>query len=117
MIKLYGYKKCSTCRKAELKLKDLGKAYEFIDITEAPPSATVLQKIAELTGIAPEKLFNTSGVQYRALNIRSKLPQLNAEQKFALLAGNGRLIKRPIVSDGERASVGYQEPWFVSTWQ
>jgi len=116
VITLYGYKKCGTCRKAEQKLKELGKDYDYVDITEAPPKAEMLQQVAEQAGVAPEKLFNTSGIQYRELNIKTKLPKLNHEQMFELLAGSGRLIKRPIVSDGKRATVGYLEQVFVKTW-
>ncbi len=117
MIKFYGYKKCDTCRKAEARLKALGREYEFIDITASPPGAAQLRQVAALAGITPLKMFNTSGVQYRELDIKSRLPQLSEAQIFDLLAGNGRLIKRPVVSDGERASVGYKEAEFAQCWR
>ncbi len=64
MLKLYGYKKCSTCRKAEKVLKQVGRDFIFVDITESPPSATLLKKVAKQTESPLNKLFNTSGVQY-----------------------------------------------------
>ncbi len=116
-IKLYGYKKCSTCRKAEKALQALDIDYNYIDITERPPSASSLKKWAKSSGIEPKKLFNTSGVQYRELNIKAQLPDMSAQEMFALLASNGRLIKRPIVTDGEGATVGFKEAEFVAHWQ
>lgn len=116
MIKFYGYKKCGTCRKAEKILVKLGLEYTFIDITESPPTAVNLKKMAIQAGISPRKLFNTSGVQYREQDIKSRLPELSEAMIFSLLASNGRLIKRPIVSDGQRTTVGFQEPHFLKTW-
>ena len=115
-IKLFGYKKCSTCRKAEKSLEALGVDYQFIDITENPPSASALKKIAKLAAVEPKKLFNTSGVQYRELKIKDQLPQLSQEDIFSLLAGNGRLIKRPLTTDNGRATVGFKEDIFEQTW-
>ena len=78
MIKFYGYKKCGTCRKAEKALENCleksGTKYAFIDITEAPPSASALNTMASQAAIELKKMFNTSGVQYRELNIKEKLP-------------------------------------------
>lgn len=116
-LKLYGYKKCSTCRKAEKALQSLDLDYEYIDITEKPPSATALKKWAKSSEIEPKKLFNTSGVQYRELNIKTKLPDMSTQEIFKLLASNGRLIKRPIVTDGESATVGFKEADFMACWE
>ena len=116
MLKFYGYKKCGPCRKAEKALQDFGVSYTFIDITETPPSAGVLKKMVAQTGVDLKKFFNTSGVQYRELNIKAQLTQLNDKQILELLAGNGRLIKRPIVTDGENTTVGYNETNFNQVW-
>lgn len=115
-VTLYGYKKCSTCRKAEQTLSKLGVEYDYIDITERPPSANGLKNVAKVANLAPKKLFNTSGVQYRELNIKDKLPDMNASDIYRLLAGNGRLIKRPITTDGQQATVGYKEHSFLEAW-
>ena len=117
MLKFYGYKKCDTCRKAEKALAKLGKEYEFIDITEAPPSQAALKKIVGLSGAELKKFFNTSGVQYKELNIKDKVPGMTESQILAMLAGNGRLLKRPLVTDGETSTVGFDEAAFAKAWK
>jgi arsenate reductase len=120
MIKFYGYKKCGTCRKAEKALENyLGKKgaqYTFIDVTETPPSANELKKMATQADVELKKMFNTSGVQYRELNIKEKLPAMNDKDILDLLTSNGRLIKRPIVTDGVKTTIGYQEEIFKKAW-
>ena len=115
-MKFYGYKKCSTCRKAEKYLESKGIDYEFIDITTNPPSASILKKIPEQAGVEARKLFNTSGEVYRSMKLSTKLPDRKESEIFPLLASNGKLIKRPlIVSDG-KATVGFSEETFRKTW-
>jgi Spx/MgsR family transcriptional regulator len=116
MLKFYGYKKCDTCRKAEKFLQRAAITYEFIDITENPPTAEVLASIAKRANTPLRKLFNTSGIQYRELKIKAQLPTLSDQEILALLAGNGRLIKRPLITNGKKASVGFNEELFVDTW-
>lgn len=117
MIKFYGYKKCDTCRKAEQFLQQAGIAYQFIDITENPPNAAELAEIVQLANAALNKLFNTSGVQYRELNIKERLPALSDQEKINVLANNGRLIKRPLITDGHRATVGFDNERFAAIWR
>lgn len=117
MLRLYGYKKCSTCRKAEKALEQMKVKYEFIDVTQNPPSAAALKKMVQQAGADYRKLFNTSGVQYRELKIKDKLPKMSETDVFKLLAGNGRLIKRPIVTDGSQATIGFNETEFKKTWK
>ncbi|MDH5480290.1 MAG: arsenate reductase family protein [Nitrosomonas sp.] len=117
MFKLYGYKKCSTCRKAENFLQQAGITYEYIDITENPPTAEELAAIAELAEVPLKKFFNTSGVQYRELNIKKQLPKLSDLKIIDLLAGNGRLIKRPLITNGKEATIGFNEELFMETWR
>lgn len=116
MIKLYGYKKCSTCTKAEKALTALGLEYEYIDITTNPPSATALKKLMKQADIELKKWFNTSGVAYREQNIKEKLPNLSKADAITLLASNGKLIKRPVVTDGSDTTVGFKEGDFQQTW-
>lgn len=116
MLKLYGYKQCGTCRKAEQYLQQTEIAYEFIDITENPPTGVELAAIVERANVPLSKLFNTSGVQYRELEIKKKLPALSHREILALLASNGRLIKRPLITDGKRATVGFNEEQFTTIW-
>ena len=116
MLKLYGYKQCGTCRKAEQFLQQAGIGYEFIDITENPPAAEELAAIVERASVPLNKLFNTSGVQYRELKIKDQLPGLSDQAILVLLAGNGRLIKRPLITDGKRATVGFNAQQFAAVW-
>ncbi|MEI2657639.1 MAG: arsenate reductase family protein [Nitrosomonas sp.] len=116
MLKLYGYKQCGTCRKAEQFLQQAGIGYEYIDITENPPAAEELAAIVERASVPLNKLFNTSGVQYRELKIKDQLPELSDQAILVLLAGNGRLIKRPLITDGKRATVGFNAQQFAAVW-
>lgn len=117
MLKFYGYKKCSTCRKAEKALEKAGREFEFIDITEAPPSQAALRTMVRQSGAELRKFFNTSGVQYKELRIKDKVADMGEGEILALLAGNGRLVKRPLVTDGERSTVGFDEKAFLKTWK
>lgn len=117
MLKFYGYKKCDTCRKAEKALAKLGREYEFIDITEAPPSPAALKKAVAQSGAELKKFFNTSGVQYKELGIKDKVTGMTEPQIMEMLAGNGRLLKRPIVTDGAKATVGFDEAVFTKAWK
>ncbi len=116
MLKLYGYKQCGTCRKAEQFLRQAEIVYEFIDITENPPTGMELAAIVERANVPLSRLFNTSGVQYRELEIKKKLPALSSREILALLASNGRLIKRPLITDGKRATVGFNAEHFATVW-
>lgn len=117
MLKFYGYKKCSTCRKAEKVLEKSGQEYQFIDITETPPAQAALRTIVRQSGAELKKFFNTSGVQYKELKLKDKVAGMSEADILALLAGNGRLVKRPIVTDGARSTVGFDEKTFAKTWK
>ena len=113
-MKFYGYNKCSTCRKAQ-KFLDANKlTYQSFDITETPPPKTVLKKALKDREL--KKLFNTSGVQYKELNIKDKLKGMTEAQALDLLASNGRLVKRPIAVDGDRVTVGFNEDEYKQVW-
>jgi arsenate reductase (glutaredoxin) len=116
-LKFYGYKRCDTCRKAEKALAKLGKEYEFVDITLEPPAPGALQKIVLQSGAELKKFFNTSGVQYKELNIKDKVPGMTEAQILTMLAGNGRLLKRPLVTDGDKSTVGFDEAGFTKAWK
>lgn len=116
MITLYGYKKCGTCRKAESVLIKAGIAYTFVDITEKPPSGAALKTMAQQAGRDLKKMFNTSGASYREQNIKNQLLSLTNAQMLNLLAADGRLIKRPLVTDGKSTTVGFDEEEFRRVW-
>jgi Spx/MgsR family transcriptional regulator len=119
MLKFYGYKKCSTCRKAEKWLESQSIEYRFVDITEVVPSSAELKKalkaLKEKDG-SLKNLFNTSGVQYRELKIKDKLPNLSEAEAIELLSGNGKLVKRPLVLEGNACTVGFKEDVYKETW-
>lgn len=107
-LKVYEYGGCSTCKKA-LKFLDSRKVpYEKIDITSQAPSPaelkTMLGHVEEL-----RKLFNTSGLVYKEMKLSEKLPEMSEKDALALLAGNGRLVKRPFVLGDGWGTVGFKE--------
>jgi arsenate reductase len=114
MLKFYGHDKCGTCRKARQWLDGHGLAYTFIDITQTPPPKTELRALARQYGL--KALFNTSGGQYRELGVKDKLPGMSEADAVTLLAGNGMLCKRPVVTDGTRRTVGFREATFAEVW-
>lgn len=116
MLTLYGYDKCGTCRKAEAMLKALERKFEKIDITTQPPPIALLKAILAAGEYQLGDLFNRSGEQYRLLNMKDKLKIMSEAEALALLAKNGRLVKRPIVTDGKHATVGLDEKTFASKW-
>lgn len=115
MVQFYGYSRCSTCTKAKKALQAAGVAFDEIDITAEPPPRALLEALLEAGYRLPE-LFNRSGVQYRELGMKDKLPSMSESEALTLLAGNGRLCKRPIVSDGKRHTVGFVADRFEATW-
>lgn len=109
----YCYNKCSTCRKAQKWLDEHGLSYDKRDIKEENPSLAELEAFHRASGLPLKKFFNTSGLQYKALGLKDKLPAMTEEQQLALLASDGMLVKRPIVvCDNGQVLVGFrQEQW------
>jgi len=107
-MKLYQYPKCSTCRKAAKFLNEKGLEFESIDITINPPSIEELNSMLVHMGEV-KKLFNTSGVQYRELNMKEQLPLMTDAEAITLLSGNGKLIKRPFLLTTGKGIVGFKE--------
>lgn len=109
MIKFFGYKNCSSCRNAEKFLNSHGVAYAFIDITQNPPSASELKGMIEKSGLETKKFLNTSGEVYREMGLKDKLKAMSDGDIIKLLASNGRLIKRPLISDSKTTTVGFKD--------
>ncbi len=116
MLKFYGYNKCNTCRKAKVWLEKRGKKLEDIDITTSPPSLSDLSVYLKKSGRDLKDFLNKSGLQYRALNMKDKVKTLSESQILGMLAKEGRLIKRPIVTDGKTVTLGFDEKEFAKTW-
>lgn len=108
-MKFYQYKKCSTCVKAQKFLDKKAIKYKSIDITEQPPTKAELKKMLGFYEGDLRKLFNTSGVQYRELKIKDKLPKMSEAEAIDLLSKNGKLVKRPFLIDASMGRVGFKE--------
>ena len=116
MIKIYQYSKCDTCRKALKFLNAKGVKYQCLPIVEQPPSKAELEQMLgylKAEGGGLKNLFNSSGVQYRELKISEKMKSgLSESEAIDLLAGNGKLIKRPFLLTANTGRVGFKpEEW------
>jgi arsenate reductase len=89
---------------------------EIVNVFETPPSRERLEEIVARSGLDIQKFFNVSGEVYREMRLKEKLPGMSDAEKLDLLASNGRLIRRPIVFDGERVTVGYKEDEYERVW-
>ena len=103
------YPKCSTCRKAEKYLQDHKIEYTKRDIKTDNPTAGELRSWQKNSGLPLKKFSNTSGLQYKALGLKDKLPQLNEEEQLQLLAADGMLVKRPLLLTDGNVLVGFKE--------
>ncbi|MGO4543351.1 arsenate reductase family protein [Paenibacillus sp. 2TAB23] len=110
------YPKCSTCKAALKSLQNKGNDVVTRNIVEDTPSAAELKVLVANSGLELKKFFNTSGDVYRELGLKDKLAGMSADDQYALLASNGMLIKRPIVTDGEKVTVGYKEEQYEQAW-
>ncbi len=103
------YPKCSTCQRAK-KWLDAGKVvYEDRHIKENNPSKEELKKWHEISGLPLKKFFNTSGMIYRDMKLKDKLPTMTEEEQYELLASDGMLVKRPMVIGEDFVLVGFRE--------
>lgn len=102
------YPKCSTCRKAQDWLDDHGIAYDLRDIKLNNPTAEELTLWYRKSGLPLKKFFNTSGLQYKALGLKDKLPAMSEEEQIALLATDGMLVKRPLLIGEEFILTGFR---------
>ena len=107
------YPKCTTCQKAKAFLDERGVSYEARDIKLENPTAAELRAWWEKSGLPLKKFFNTSGLQYKALGLKDKLPQMSEDEQFALLSTDGMLVKRPILVGDGFVLVGFKE----SEWE
>ena len=106
------YPPCSTCQKAKKWLEENGLSYTDRHIKLENPTYEELKAWYEKSGLPLKKFFNTSGLQYKALNLKEKLPQMTEEEQLRLLASDGMLVKRPLVVDGDMVLTGFKaEQW------
>ena len=102
------YPKCTTCQKAKAFLDERGVSYEARDIKLENPTAEELRGWWEKSGMPLKKFFNTSGLQYKALGLKDKLPEMSEEEQLALLATDGMLVKRPILVGEQFVKGGFR---------
>ena len=102
------YPKCTTCQKAKAFLDSRGVAYDLRDIKLENPTADELRGLWKKSGLPLKKFFNTSGLQYKALGLKDKLPEMSEEEQLALLATDGMLVKRPILVGEDFVLTGFR---------
>ena len=103
------YPKCTTCQKALAWLEAKGVATDVRDIKLNNPTEEELRQWHQLSGLPLKKFFNTSGLQYKALGLKDKLPGMSEDEQFALLATDGMLVKRPLLVGDGFVLVGFRE--------
>lgn len=107
------YPKCSTCKKAKKWLDAQNVSYEDRNIVEDHPTYEELKQWYEMSGLPLKKFFNTSGMLYREMQLKDKLPGMSEEEQLKLLATDGMLVKRPLVVKGNTVLTGFKE----SEWE
>ena len=107
------YPKCTTCRKAQFFLDSRGVKYDLRDIKTENPTEAELRDWYAKSGLPLKRFFNTSGLQYRALELSKKLPSMTEDEQLSLLASDGMLVKRPILVGEDFVLIGFKE----TEWQ
>ena len=102
------YPKCSTCQKAKAWLEERSIAYDLRDIKQNNPTAEELTAWYQKSGLPLKKFFNTSGLQYKALGLKEKLPAMSEAEQLALLATDGMLVKRPLLVGEDFVLTGFR---------
>ena len=111
-VHLLWYPKCSTCRKARQWLEEREVAFELRDLKEERPSMEELRQWHQQSGLPLKKFFNTSGMVYKSMGLKDRLPDMSEEEQLSLLTSDGMLVKRPILVTETRVTVGFrQEVW------
>lgn len=106
------YPKCTTCKRAKTWLDEHGLEYTDRHIKEANPTLAELKDWYQLSGLSLKKFFNTSGVLYKQMQLKDKLPQLSEQEQLELLASDGMLVKRPLLVLDDVVLVGFKpEQW------
>ena len=103
------YPKCTTCQKARQWLDAHGVTYTVRDIKEDHPTEAELRAWHAMSGLPLKRFWNTSGLQYRALELKDRLPKMSEDEQFALLASDGMLVRRPILVGDGFALPGFRE--------
>lgn len=116
LLTFYCYPTCGTCRKAKKWLDQHQIQYEEIHIKENPPSKEELKKLYDNSGLELKKFFNTSGQKYKELGLKDVVKTASEDELIDILASDGMLLKRPILTDGKKVTVGFREEEYEKTW-
>lgn len=103
------YPKCSTCQKAQKWLDEHNVEYTKRHIVENNPSYDELKNWYEKSGLQLKKFFNTSGLLYKEMELKNKLPEMSEDEQLKLLSSNGMLVKRPLLVNDNKVLVGFKE--------
>ncbi len=106
---LVHYPKCTTCQKAKKWLDENGVAYRERNIKEENPTAEELRAWHSQSGLPLKRFFNTSGLLYKELKLKDRLPSMQEEEQIELLSSDGLLVKRPILVGEDFVLVGFRE--------
>ena len=109
MIKFICYPKCTTCQKAKKWLDDNKIEYELRDIKADNPNFEELSAWHKMSGLPLKKFFNTSGLLYKSMELKTKLPAMSDEEQLKLLASDGMLVKRPLLIGTDFVLIGFKE--------
>lgn len=115
-LTFYWYPNCGSCKKAKKWFDDHNIEYNSVHIVEETPTKEEIIELVSKSGLPAKAFFNTSGRVYRELNMKDKIIDANIEEMASYLASDGMLIKRPIVTDGERVTVGFKEESYREHW-
>lgn len=115
-VTFYWYPNCGTCKKAKKWFDENEIDYTSIHIVDHPPSKSELTELVDQSELPTRKFFNTSGKKYRELNMKDKLKDATNEEMIEWLSSDGMLIKRPIVTDGRKVTVGFKQEQFEENW-
>ncbi len=110
MLKFICYPKCTTCQKAKKWLDDNNAEYELRDIKLDNPTIDELSAWHKKSGLPLKKFFNTSGLLYKSMELKSKLPEMTEDEMLTLLAQDGMLVKRPLLIGDDFVLVGFKAP-------
>ena len=112
MVLFIEYPKCTTCQKAKKWLDEKGIEYSDRHIKEDNPTYDELKKWHEMSGLPLKKFFNTSGLLYKSMNLKDRIPEMSEDEQLKLLASDGMLVKRPLIVGDDYALTGFKaEEW------
>lgn len=113
---VYAYNRCSTCKKALKWLDARGVQYKTRDLVAEPIERETLEGMWRRSGLPLRRFFNTHGQSYRDGDFKSRLAEMSDDEQLAALAGDGKLVKRPIVDVGDRVLVGFDDAAYTDTF-